>query len=130
MTFPSPKTGGPALRAFQIPRDHADLRARRLFCETWAEATFGLGVRWRFVALIARELDIPIDKHVFPRHEWWVTKGRRVELTPPSDGTNAPIKDGVLWPSVVTLYSAMANKFADHFEHAAVELSRTVLLSP
>jgi 4-hydroxyphenylacetate 3-monooxygenase len=42
MTFPSPKTGGPVLRAFQIPRDHADLRARRLFSETWAEATFGL----------------------------------------------------------------------------------------
>jgi 4-hydroxyphenylacetate 3-monooxygenase len=42
MTFPSPKTGGPVLRAFQIPRSHADLRARRLFSETWAEATFGL----------------------------------------------------------------------------------------
>jgi 4-hydroxyphenylacetate 3-monooxygenase len=27
MTFPSPKTGGPVLRAFQIPRNHADLRA-------------------------------------------------------------------------------------------------------
>jgi 4-hydroxyphenylacetate 3-monooxygenase len=39
MTFSSPKTGGPVLRAFQIPRDHADLRARRLFSETWAEAT-------------------------------------------------------------------------------------------
>src|SRR5262245_50292625 len=36
MTFPSPKTGRPVLRAFQIPRDHADLRARRLFSETWA----------------------------------------------------------------------------------------------
>ena len=42
MTFPSPKTGGPVLRAFQIPRNHVDLRARRLFSETWAEATFGL----------------------------------------------------------------------------------------
>src|SRR5205807_5541773 len=42
MTFPSPKTGQPVLRAYQIPRTHADLRARRLFSETWAEATFGL----------------------------------------------------------------------------------------
>src|SRR5258708_18228588 len=42
MTFVSPKTGGPVLRAYQIPRSHADLRARRLFSETWAEATFGL----------------------------------------------------------------------------------------
>jgi 4-hydroxyphenylacetate 3-monooxygenase len=42
MTFVSPKTGEPVLRAFQIPNSHADLRARRLFSETWAEATFGL----------------------------------------------------------------------------------------
>ena len=42
MTFISPKTGAPVLRAYQIPRTHADLRARRLFSETWAEATFGL----------------------------------------------------------------------------------------
>ena len=42
MTFPSPKTGGPVLRAFQIPRSHADLAGRRAFSETWAEATFGL----------------------------------------------------------------------------------------
>ncbi len=42
MTYPSPKTGAPVLRAFQIPRSHADLRARRLFHEKWAEATFGL----------------------------------------------------------------------------------------
>ena len=42
MTFPSPRTGLPVLRAYQIPRTHADLRARRLFSETWAEATFGL----------------------------------------------------------------------------------------
>src|SRR5258707_1130694 len=42
MTFVSPKTGGPVLRAYQIPRSHADLKARRLFSETWAEATFGL----------------------------------------------------------------------------------------
>jgi 4-hydroxyphenylacetate 3-monooxygenase len=42
MTFPSPKTGAPVLRAYQIPRTHADLKARRLASETWAEATFGL----------------------------------------------------------------------------------------
>src|SRR5215216_6180085 len=42
MTFPSPKTGQPVLRAYQIPRTHADLRARRLASEVWAEATFGL----------------------------------------------------------------------------------------
>src|SRR5438046_6048184 len=42
MTFPSPKTGQPVQRSYQIPRSHADLRARRLFSETWAEATFGL----------------------------------------------------------------------------------------
>jgi 4-hydroxyphenylacetate 3-monooxygenase len=42
MTFTSPKTGSPVLRAYQIPRTHADLKARRLAAETWAEATFGL----------------------------------------------------------------------------------------
>src|SRR5688572_12751818 len=42
MTFPSPKTGQPVLRAYQIPKTHADLRARRLFSEQWAEATFGM----------------------------------------------------------------------------------------
>src|SRR5258707_3190059 len=42
MTFISPKTGAPVLRAFQIPKTQADLRARRLFSEKWAEATFGL----------------------------------------------------------------------------------------
>jgi 4-hydroxyphenylacetate 3-monooxygenase len=42
MTFASPRTGAPVLRAWQIPATHADLRARRLFSETWAEATFGL----------------------------------------------------------------------------------------
>src|ERR1700694_1707748 len=42
MTFRSPKTGEPVLRAYQIPRSHADLAARRAFSETWAEATFGL----------------------------------------------------------------------------------------
>ena len=33
---------GRCWRAYQIPRTHADLRARRLFSEKWAEATFGL----------------------------------------------------------------------------------------
>ncbi len=42
MTFTSPKTGAPVLRAYQIPKTAADLRARRLFSEKWAEATFGL----------------------------------------------------------------------------------------
>src|SRR5277367_2697748 len=42
MTFTSPKTGAPVHRAWQIPKNHADLSARRLFSETWAEATFGL----------------------------------------------------------------------------------------
>jgi 4-hydroxyphenylacetate 3-monooxygenase len=42
MTFPSPSTGAPVLRAYQIPKTYADLRARRLFSEKWAEATFGL----------------------------------------------------------------------------------------
>src|SRR5947209_18770910 len=42
MTFTSPSTGEPVLRAYQIPRNHADLAARRAFSETWAEATFGL----------------------------------------------------------------------------------------
>jgi 4-hydroxyphenylacetate 3-monooxygenase len=42
MTFASPETGQPVLRAFQIPKSHADLRARRQFHEKWAEATFGL----------------------------------------------------------------------------------------
>ena len=42
MTFASPKTGAPVWRAWQIPHTHDDLRARRHFSETWAEATFGL----------------------------------------------------------------------------------------
>ena len=42
MTYPSPKTGEPVWRGYQIPKSHADLKARRLFSETWAEATFGL----------------------------------------------------------------------------------------
>src|ERR1700758_3413209 len=42
MTYTSPKTGQPVQRGWQIPRNHAELRERRLFSETWAEATFGL----------------------------------------------------------------------------------------
>jgi 4-hydroxyphenylacetate 3-monooxygenase len=42
MTFPSPATGAPVLRAYQIPRSPDDLKARRLASETFAEATFGL----------------------------------------------------------------------------------------
>lgn len=42
MAFASPKTGAPVHRGFQIPKSHADLKARRLFSEKWAEATFGL----------------------------------------------------------------------------------------
>jgi 4-hydroxyphenylacetate 3-monooxygenase len=42
MTFTSPTTGNPVLRAYQIPRTHDDLKARRLAAETWAESTFGL----------------------------------------------------------------------------------------
>src|SRR5215813_13769692 len=42
MTFTSPKTGEPVRRAFRIPKSPAALTARRLFSETWAEATFGL----------------------------------------------------------------------------------------
>src|SRR4029078_6028850 len=42
MTFTSPKTGAPVLRAYQIPKTHAELRERRLFSAKWAEATFGL----------------------------------------------------------------------------------------
>src|SRR5215213_6368051 len=39
MTFPSPATGAPVLRTYQIPKNHADLTARRLFSEKWADAT-------------------------------------------------------------------------------------------
>jgi 4-hydroxyphenylacetate 3-monooxygenase len=42
MTFAAEKTGAPILRAYQIPHTHAELRAKRLFSERWAEATFGL----------------------------------------------------------------------------------------
>jgi len=42
MTFTSPTSGQPVLRAYQIPRSHADLRAKRLASETWSEASFGM----------------------------------------------------------------------------------------
>jgi 4-hydroxyphenylacetate 3-monooxygenase len=42
MTFTSPSTGARVLRAYQIPHSHADLRAKRLASETWAEACFGM----------------------------------------------------------------------------------------
>jgi len=42
MTFPSPLTGDPVLRCYQIPKTAADLAARRRFHEAWAEPTFGL----------------------------------------------------------------------------------------
>jgi 4-hydroxyphenylacetate 3-monooxygenase len=42
MTFPSPATGEPALRCYQIPETAADLAARRAMSTRWAEETFGL----------------------------------------------------------------------------------------
>jgi 4-hydroxyphenylacetate 3-monooxygenase len=42
MTYPSPKTGAPVWRAWQIPKTHDDLRAKRRAAEAWAETTFGL----------------------------------------------------------------------------------------
>src|SRR6516225_392220 len=42
MTYPSPETGAPVWRAWQIPKNHDDLRAKRRAAELWAEATFGL----------------------------------------------------------------------------------------
>src|SRR5262249_52188707 len=42
MTFLSPRTGASVWRAWQVPYTHADLKAKRLFSETWAEATYGL----------------------------------------------------------------------------------------
>jgi 4-hydroxyphenylacetate 3-monooxygenase len=42
MTYSSPKTGAPVWRAWQIPRSHDELRAKRRAAETWAESTFGL----------------------------------------------------------------------------------------
>jgi 4-hydroxyphenylacetate 3-monooxygenase len=42
MTFASPETGAPVWRCWQIPRSHAELRAKRIAAEKWAEITFGL----------------------------------------------------------------------------------------
>ena len=42
MTFPSPDSGNPVWRCFQIPKTHADLKAKRIAAEKWAELTFGL----------------------------------------------------------------------------------------
>ena len=42
MTYPSPRTGRPVNRAFQLPRDRADLAARRQALEALAETTYGL----------------------------------------------------------------------------------------
>jgi 4-hydroxyphenylacetate 3-monooxygenase len=42
MTFPSPDTGAPVWRCWQIPHSHAELRAKRLAAERWAEQSFGL----------------------------------------------------------------------------------------
>jgi 4-hydroxyphenylacetate 3-monooxygenase len=42
MAYPSPTTGAPVWRCWQIPKNHAELTARRRAAETWAAATFGL----------------------------------------------------------------------------------------
>jgi 4-hydroxyphenylacetate 3-monooxygenase len=42
MTYPSPVDGKPVWRCYQIPATHADLRAKRIAAEKWAECTFGL----------------------------------------------------------------------------------------
>ena len=42
MTFSAPETGAPVWRCYQIPRSHADLRAKRIAVELWAEQSFGL----------------------------------------------------------------------------------------
>ena len=42
MTYPSPDSGAPVWRCYQIPRSHADLRAKRIAAEKWAEMSFGL----------------------------------------------------------------------------------------
>lgn len=42
MTFPSPDTGAPVWLCYQIPRSHAELRAKRIAAEKWAELSFGL----------------------------------------------------------------------------------------
>lgn len=42
MTFPSPTTGEPVLRCYQIPGSREDLAKKRAFYELWSEHTFGL----------------------------------------------------------------------------------------
>jgi len=42
MTFPSPKTGAPVWRCYEVPKTVGDLAARRLMSARWAEETFGL----------------------------------------------------------------------------------------
>lgn len=42
MTFVSPSSGKPVLRAYQIPESHADLKAKRLASEVWSEGSFGM----------------------------------------------------------------------------------------
>jgi 4-hydroxyphenylacetate 3-monooxygenase len=42
MTFPSPATGGPVWRCYQIPKTVGDLASRRAMSERWAQETFGL----------------------------------------------------------------------------------------
>lgn len=42
MTFPSPKTGKPVLRCYEIPRSSEDLGRRRVMTERWAESNCGL----------------------------------------------------------------------------------------
>ena len=42
MTYPSPKTGQPVWRCYQVPKAIEDLSARRRMSARWAEETFGL----------------------------------------------------------------------------------------
>jgi 4-hydroxyphenylacetate 3-monooxygenase len=42
MTFPSPKTGAPVWRCYQVPKTLSDLGHRRSMSARWAEETFGL----------------------------------------------------------------------------------------
>jgi 4-hydroxyphenylacetate 3-monooxygenase len=42
MTYVEPETGWRALRCYQIPKTHADLAAKRIAAEKWAELSFGL----------------------------------------------------------------------------------------
>ncbi len=42
MTYTSPTTGGPVFRAYQIPKSHADLKAKRLASTAWSEQSFGM----------------------------------------------------------------------------------------